>query len=90
MDVSLSEEWRQFVENKVASGMYHSASEVIRDGLRLLAEQDEARQQRLKDVQAKVKPGLDQLDRGEGRLGTDVFARLEARIARLERERPSR
>ncbi len=88
--ITLPNEMAEAVRAKVAAGEYATESEVIRDGLRLLAEQDEARQQRLKDVQAKVKPGLDQLDRGEGRLGTDVFARLEARIARLERERPSR
>jgi len=90
MNVSLTEELKQFVERKVASGMYHTASEVIREGLRLLAEQDQAREQRIADVRAKVKDGLDQLDRGEGRSGRDVFGRLEARIAKLERDRNKR
>jgi antitoxin ParD1/3/4 len=90
MNVSLTEELKQFVERKVASGMYHTASEVIREGLRLLAEQDEAREQRITEVRAKVKEGLDQLDRGEGRSGGDAFGRLEARIAKLERDRNKR
>lgn len=94
MNVSLTDELKQFVERKVASGMYHSASEVIREGLRLLAEQETLREQRVKGVRDKVKgvrdkvkAGLDQLDRGEGRPGSAVFERLEARIAKLERRR---
>lgn len=90
MNVSLTEELRKFVDDKVASGRYHSASEVIREGLRLLAEQDELREARQNALRRKVKDGLDQLDRGEGRPGDEVFARLEARIAKLERERRSR
>ena len=36
MNVSLSDEFVAFVEREVASGEYTSASEVVRDGLRLL------------------------------------------------------
>jgi antitoxin ParD1/3/4 len=36
LNVSLTPELEKFVNQKVKSGMYHSASEVIRDGLRLL------------------------------------------------------
>ena len=34
MNVSLGEKWEQFVESKVKSGDYQTASEVLRDGLR--------------------------------------------------------
>lgn len=36
MNVSLTPELEKFVQGKVESGLYHSASEVIREGLRLL------------------------------------------------------
>ncbi len=84
MNVSLTDELRKFVEEKVASGLYHSASEVVREGLRLLAEADQLRAMRLKDVGRKIKAGADQLKQGIGRPGDEVFARLEARIAKLE------
>ena len=90
MNVSLTDELKKFVDDRVASGLYHSASEVIREGLRLLAEQDGLRETRVKDVRKKIKAGLDQLDRGEGRPGDAVFKRLEARIAKLEHERRAR
>ena len=41
MNVSLTAELEQFVQGKVASGLYNNASEVIREGLRLLKEHDE-------------------------------------------------
>jgi antitoxin ParD1/3/4 len=43
MNVSLTPELEKFVERKVESGLYNNASEVIREGLRLLKEHDEVR-----------------------------------------------
>ena len=40
MNVSLTKELESFVNELVTSGMYFSASEVVRDGLRLLKEQE--------------------------------------------------
>ncbi len=41
MNVSLTPELEKLVQDKVASGLYQTASEVIREGLRLLKERDE-------------------------------------------------
>jgi len=43
MNVSLTPKLERFVQGKVASGLYNNASEVIREGLRLLKEHDEIR-----------------------------------------------
>lgn len=40
--VSLGDYFENFVENKISQGRYNNASEVIRAGLRLLEEEDEA------------------------------------------------
>lgn len=63
MNVSLTPELERVVKEKVESGMYQTASEVVREALRLLKERDEARERLRADVQA----GFDQLARGEGR-----------------------
>lgn len=43
MNVSLTPELERYVSDKVDSGLYNNASEVVREGLRLLREQDEVR-----------------------------------------------
>ncbi len=67
MNVSLTPELDEFVNQKVSSGLYNSASEVVREGLRLLREQDELKRFRLQELKREIKKGIDSLDRGEGR-----------------------
>ena len=76
MNVSLTPELEELVAQKVQSGRYTSASEVIREALRLLEEQDQVRQKRLMEVGQKIDRGLAQLERGEGISGTEARARL--------------
>ena len=75
MDVSLTPELEKLVANKVASGLYQSASEVIREGLRLLDDHDRLRELHLGEVRQKIQTGLDQLDRGEGIPGAAAYAK---------------
>jgi antitoxin ParD1/3/4 len=65
MNVNLTAELENFVVEKVKSGLYNSASEVVREGLRLLKEQDELRKLKLKELRREIRKGLDSLDRGE-------------------------
>ncbi len=65
MNVSLTPELEQYVSGKVRSGLYHSASEVIREGLRLLKEKDDVRQRKLEDLRREIQIGIDQADRGQ-------------------------
>lgn len=62
MNVSLTPQLEQLVRDKVASGFYNNASEVIREALRLMEVRDHATQ-----LQREVARGFAQLDRGEGR-----------------------
>jgi antitoxin ParD1/3/4 len=65
MNVSLTPELEELVNDKVASGMYHSASEVIREGLRLLKEQDAIRELRREELRKEIQKGIDSVARGE-------------------------
>ena len=65
MNVSLTEELENFIDLQVESGMYHSASEVVRDGLRLLIERQESRAERLAGLRRDIAIGLEQSRRGE-------------------------
>lgn len=44
MNVSLTPQLQEFVRRKVESGLYNNASEVVREGLRLLIERDAAKE----------------------------------------------
>lgn len=67
MNISLTTRLEKLVNQKVISGLYQSASEVIRAGLRLLAEQDEMRRRRLKELRREISLGLEEAQRGESR-----------------------
>ncbi|PWR20078.1 type II toxin-antitoxin system ParD family antitoxin [Zavarzinia compransoris] len=76
MNVSLGERWEHFVAMIVAEGRYGSASEVVREGLRLVEER-EARLKALRDtLDASIADGGDHSD-------ADVAAALDARAAKL-------
>jgi len=62
MNVSLTPELERLVSRKVASGSYGSASEVVREALRLLADRDEARKAQLDELRSAVSLGFRQLD----------------------------
>ena len=61
MNVSLTPELEKYVRSKVATGLYNNASEVIREGLRLLKEHD----QRLESLRRDVRAGFEAVERGE-------------------------
>lgn len=82
MNVSLPPELERQIAEKVASGAYDSASEMVREGLRLLLEADETRARRLERLRAEIQVGLDQLDRGEAISGEEVFAEIDRRLGR--------
>jgi antitoxin ParD1/3/4 len=78
MNVSLTPELEQWVDEKVRTGRYASASEVIREALRLLEEQELAKQKRLFKVREKIDRALQQLDQGQALRPEDARARLRA------------
>lgn len=78
MNVSLTPELEKLVNDKVASGQYQTASEVVREGLRLLEERDEIRTMKLEKLRREIDIGLKQAD--EGRLKTVTAEGLMAKI----------
>jgi antitoxin ParD1/3/4 len=83
MNVSLTPELDNFVAGKVESGRYTSASEVVREALRLLEEHDRARSERLAAFNKEVAARLTSLDRGE-------HVRPETARQRLEKKSQER
>jgi antitoxin ParD1/3/4 len=76
MNVSLTTELEKFVSAKVESGRYNSASEVVREALRLLEEHDQARSVQLAGFNQELGRRLDTLDHGRHVSPTDARTRL--------------
>jgi antitoxin ParD1/3/4 len=77
MNISLTPELEAFVNSRVASGRYQSASEVMREGLRLLEERELIREAALAEIKQKIAVGLEQARRGDLLDGEEVFEELE-------------
>jgi antitoxin ParD1/3/4 len=65
MNVSLTPELEQLIHKKVETGLYLSASEVVREALRLLEERDRPHAMKFEDVRRGIQMGIEQADRGE-------------------------
>jgi antitoxin ParD1/3/4 len=79
MNVSLTPELEKFVEDKVKTGMYQTASEVVREGLRLLKDQDSVKQRQMEELRRRIAVGTQQAERGELVDGAEAFKRLRQR-----------
>lgn len=64
MNVSLTPELEQLIHKKVETGLYLSASEVVREALRLLEERDKLQAMKFEEVRREIQIGIDQADRG--------------------------
>jgi antitoxin ParD1/3/4 len=64
MNVSLPKALAEFVEGEVASGQYGTASEVVRDGLRLLRQRREAHEERIAILRREIQAARDDVDAG--------------------------
>ena len=58
MNVNLTPQLEELVRSKVASGLYTSASEVVREALRLMEEQDRLREAKLAQLRNDLRQGL--------------------------------
>jgi len=77
MSADLGEALESFVKKLVASGRYHSKSEVLREGVRLIQE----RETRLAALDAAIARGLADADAGRVKPSSQVFDRLEKKFA---------
>ena len=65
-NISLTDHFDRYVERQVSSGRYSNASEIVRDALRLLEEQAQEREAKLKALRQAAKQGFDEIDQGKG------------------------
>lgn len=84
---AIGDYFESFIKSQLASGRYASASEVVRDALRLLEEHEKLRQIRLGELRRLIAEGVDS---GPGVPAEEVFARLEAKYLSMAQEPAAR
>lgn len=66
MNISLNPNLEKFIHQKIEEGYYNSASEVVRDALRLLIEKETLFKQQVDKLNQDIALGLTQLAEGKG------------------------
>jgi antitoxin ParD1/3/4 len=84
-NINLTDRLDRFIESELGAGHYGNASEVVRDGLRLMEQRKREERAKLKWLRGAVKEGLDRIDRGEG-IEFHSMDELERHIDRLGKE----
>ena len=65
-NINVTDHLDRFIEAEVGSGRYGNASEVVREGLRLIERRKWEERAKLRWLRGAVREGLDQIDHGEG------------------------
>ena len=86
MNISLTSELEKFVHEKVNSGLYTSASEVIRESLRLMHTYDDLQNKRINELNQSIEIGLEQLKSGNKSLASDSYQRLKKKIQNIAKD----
>ena len=64
-NVNLTDHFDRFIKTGVTSGRFSNASEVVREGLRLLEQREQEDKAKLKWLRAAAKEGIDDIERGD-------------------------
>ncbi len=84
---AVGQHFEQFIKRQIERGRYASASEVVRDALRLLEEEELTREAKLEALRADIREGLNS---GPGKPAEEVLSRLERKYTKMARERRAR
>ena len=71
MNISLTPTLEKFVQDKVASGLYNSVSEVIREALRMMASKDKVSQGRIAQLNKEIEEGWNDTEIFDGHLAME-------------------
>ena len=87
-NVNLTEHFDRFIESGVTSGRFSNASEVVREGLRLLEQREQEDKAKIEWLRAAAKEGFDAADRGDY-VAVNSEEELDALLDRIHGEASS-
>jgi antitoxin ParD1/3/4 len=84
--ITLTPNDEAFIQNELRAGRYSSASELVRDALRLLKEREEERERKLTTLRAAIEEGLEDIRAGRAVEASVVYAELDEIIEQARRK----
>jgi antitoxin ParD1/3/4 len=84
MEITLTPDLERFIAEKVESGEYESAEDVMRAALQLLSEEDEEHEA----LRALLDPAIEEFERGELVPGPEAVEQATAEFRRLTGRAP--
>jgi antitoxin ParD1/3/4 len=82
MNIQLKPEQEKFIQEKIASGEYSNADDVISQAFKLL----EIRERKIKELKDKIAVGTEQIAKGQVTDGEIIFERLQEKINQIAEE----
>ena len=82
---AVGDHFEQFISQQVETGRYASASELVREALRLLETRERLREFEIEEYREKIRAGMQS---GSSIPADEVFNRLEAKYQAMIEERP--
>ena len=80
LTITVTPELEAFIRERVASGRFDTASDVVREGLQLLEVREHEREAVLDEIRREIEIGLEQAKAGQLRDGRAVFEELRSRV----------
>jgi len=77
LTITLTQELEAFIRERVASGRFDTASDVVREGLELLEMREQGREAALEEIRREIEVGLEQAKAGQLRDGEAFFTELQ-------------
>lgn len=87
MNISLTSMLQGYIEQKVTSGLYYSASEVVREALRLMISKESGGADSIASLNQEIQVGVDQIGRGEYVTSTELDQHIAERRRKFTEEK---
>ncbi len=87
MNVSLTPELEKYIAEKIRSGLYNSASEVVRESLRLMHSYEDLQLQRKIQLNQAIEMGFDQLEAGKKVSSATAYQQIKKKINSVAKNR---
>ncbi|OGT51055.1 MAG: hypothetical protein A3E84_04350 [Gammaproteobacteria bacterium RIFCSPHIGHO2_12_FULL_42_13] len=83
MNISLTPDLEKYVQSKVRGGLYTSASEVIRESLRIMLSFEDVQKKRIKELDDTIALAMKQIQHGQKIAGDQSYKKMKAKIKKI-------